>query len=287
MIRWPDELKKSLVQKQTVLYLGSGVSHNATDANGNHPKTWRSLIEYAMNSRGLSQNEKDVIQKYLDKDDLVFAGQLLKNMLGDDFYNFLESELNIRYNSAQIHDYLFNLDPLIVVTPNFDSIYDIYARSNDNTIAVYSYNKADSIVDNIRKLHRVIIKSHGSIEEVRDVIFSYSDYCNARTQYSLFYEVLDSLLTTKTFLFIGAGLNDPDIKMLLEDNKYKYQTLAKHFFVIPEDEIGEYEKTVYEETMGIHFLTFDKANNYVELMTSLQSLAQDVDNMANNSTSTL
>ena len=287
MIRWPDELKKSLVQKQTVLYLGSGVSHNATDANGNHPKTWRSLIEYAMNSRGLSQNEKDVIQKYLDKDDLVFAGQLLKNRLRDNFYNFLEAELNIRYNSAPIHDELFNLDPLIVVTPNYDTIYDSYARSIDHTIGVYNYKKANSIVDNIRKLHRVIIKSHGSIDEVRDVIFSYSDYCYARTHFSHFYEVLDSLLTTKTFLFIGAGLNDPDIKMLLEDNKYKYQTLAKHYFVIPDDEIGEYEKKVYEETMGIQFLTFDKANNYVELMTSLQSLAQDVDNMANNSTSTL
>lgn len=208
-------------------------------------------------------------------------------MLGDDFYNFLETELHTRYQSAHIHEDLFKIDPLIVVTPNFDTIYDSYARSNDNTIGVYSYKKVDAIVDNIRKIHRVIIKSHGSIDEVRDVIFSYSDYCKARTQYSLFYEVLDSLLTTKTFLFIGAGLNDPDIKMLLEDNKYKYQTLAKHYFVIPDDEIDEYEKQVYEETMGIKFLTFNRANNFEELMTSVHSLAQYVDTEINNSASPL
>ena len=282
---WPNELKNSLVKQQTVLYLGSGVSHNATDANGNHPKTWRSLIEFAMNNRGLSQDKKDVIQKYLDKEDLVFAGQLLKNMLGeDDFYNFLEGELKTNYRYASIHEDLFTLNQKIVVTPNFDTIYDSYAKSNDHTIGVYSYKQANSIVDNIRKIQMVIIKSHGSIDEVRDVIFSYSDYCNARTQYSLFYEVLNSLLTTKTFLFIGAGLNDPDIKMLLEDNKYKYQTLAKHYFVIPNDEIGEYEKTVYEETMGIKFLTFNKANGYEELMISLHSLADYVDGMSNNTT---
>lgn len=284
---WPDDLKNSLVRQQTVLYLGSGVSHNAIDANGNHPKTWRGLIEHAKTSRGLSDDKQNVIQKYIDKDDLVFAGQLLKNMLGDDFYNFLETELHTRYQSAHIHEDLFKIDPLIVVTPNFDTIYDSYARSNDNTIGVYSYKKVDAIVDNIRKIHRVIIKSHGSIDEVRDVIFSYSDYCKARTQYSLFYEVLDSLLTTKTFLFIGAGLNDPDIKMLLEDNKYKYQTLAKHYFVIPDDEIDEYEKQVYEETMGIKFLTFNRANNFEELMTSVHSLAQYVDTEINNSASPL
>ena len=280
---WPNELKKSLVQKQTVLYLGSGVSHNATDANGNHPKTWRSLIERAMDRPEISQDGKKVIQKYLDKDDLVFAGQLLKNMLGKDhFYSFLENELKTKYQHAPIHEDLFTLNQSIVVTPNYDTIYDNYARYYDNTIGVYKYNQADSIVDNIRKLQMVIIKSHGSIDVVRDVIFSYSDYCYARTHFSLFYEVLDSLLTTKTFLFIGAGLNDPDIKMLLEDNKYKYQTLAKHYFVIPEDEIGEFEKQVYEDAMGIQFLTFNRANNYEELMTSLHSLAQYVDNVTNN-----
>lgn len=42
---WPDDLILELARKRCVLFLGSGISANATDKDGKHPPTWRKFLE--------------------------------------------------------------------------------------------------------------------------------------------------------------------------------------------------------------------------------------------------
>lgn len=52
-------------------------------------------------------------------------------MLGrDEFVRLLKSEfLTPQYSQSKIHENIFLLDSRIVITPNFDQIYDVYAGS--------------------------------------------------------------------------------------------------------------------------------------------------------------
>lgn len=46
---WPEDLVLELARKKCVLFLGSGISANAVDADGHHPPTWRQFLEEGKN----------------------------------------------------------------------------------------------------------------------------------------------------------------------------------------------------------------------------------------------
>lgn len=87
------------------------------------------------------------------------------------------------------------------------------------------------------------------------MIFSQFDYAEARTKYSSFYQLLNALLLTHTFVFIGAGLNDPDIKLLLENYAFQYKTSRKHYFLIPKKQLNKEELEIYEDILNINFFS--------------------------------
>ncbi|MDH8045799.1 SIR2 family protein, partial [Klebsiella pneumoniae] len=67
-----------------------------------------------------------------------------------------------------------------------------------------------------------IIKIHGSIDDVSNIVFSRSQYIRlafGNENYSLF---LDSLLLNYTFLFVGFSMDDPAITSLMELYAYRY-----------------------------------------------------------------
>lgn len=76
---------------------------------------------------------------------------------------------------------------------------------------------------------------------------------------------------------MGAGLNDPDISLLLEDYNFKYGFARKHFFVIPNSELTKDERDIYETSMGLQFLEYDPRNNHSYLLESIKDLNQKVE----------
>ena len=67
----------------------------------------------------------------------------------------------------------------------------------------------------LRDNNDYIIKMHGSIDSPHLLIFSESDYAKARAKYTFYYEMLDASILSHTFMFIGCGLKDPNITLLL------------------------------------------------------------------------
>ena len=118
----------------------------------------------------------------------------------------------------------------------------------------------------------MILKIHGDISTPDKLIFTKVDYAKARTDHSCFYSIIEALLLTHTFVFIGAGLNDPDITLLLEDYNFKYGFTHKHYFVIPQKELTDVERKIYEDSMGLQFLEYDPKNNHTQLTECIQEL---------------
>ena len=61
MINWPSSLIKDIARRNCVLYLGSGVSHNSQNANGEHPMTWVEFLNNSTNNTDLSNKQKKEI----------------------------------------------------------------------------------------------------------------------------------------------------------------------------------------------------------------------------------
>mgnify|MGYP004445315317 CR=1 FL=1 len=123
------------------------------------------------------------------------------------------------------------------MTPCFDKIYETNAVSKSRgTIAVKNYYDTD-LADFIRNDQFIIIKNHGTIDVKDRIIFTQSDYAKTRIQNSDFYKIMEALILTHSFVFFGAGVNDPDIRLLFENYSCSYNLSRNHYFTIPEGEL--------------------------------------------------
>lgn len=276
-MKWPDKVVDVIARRQCVLFLGAGLSMNSVDANGNHPKSWEGFLKSALDDVA-DKAQKNFVKNAIRGGDYLLACELLKNSLGkDDFIELLKDEFERpRYGEAEIHRNIFNLDSRIVITPNFDKIYDTYAEhASSGTVHVKRYDETD-IADALRRNDRLILKMHGSIDAPTNVIFSQKDYAKARTENALFYKIVEALLLTHTFVFIGAGINDPDVRLLLENYSSMFHTAMPHYFITGKKTIKGREK-VYSEIFNLKFLTYDEKDNHKELADSIAELVDLVE----------
>lgn len=207
------------------------------------------------------------------------ACELLRKKLGDNEFDELLKNMfrGTGFEPAPIHEYVFKLDSRITITPNFDKIYDTYAQSKSRNTIVLKHYYDDDVVKYLRGRDSVIIKNHGTIDTTNKIIFTQADYARVRIENSDFYKIMEALILTHTFIFLGAGLNDPDIKLLFENYATTFHVSKNHYFVIPNNTYSDLELQVYKETMHLDFITYDPADNHKELSEGLKELDAKVE----------
>lgn len=280
MINWPSSLIDDIARRKCVIFLGAGISKNSQNDSGIRPKGWKEFLELGVSRIGSSTSKKKCILNCIKKNDYLLACELLKRAMGhDDFIELIKDEFQLpKFKPSTVHEDIFMLDSRIVITPNFDKIYDLYANTaSTGTINVKRYSESD-IADYIRKNERIILKIHGCISSPNELIFSKLDYARARTNFHNFYLILESLILTHTFIFFGAGINDPDIRLLLEDYAFRYKLTKKHQFIVPKNELSDDEFKIYSDSMNINFIKYDSKSNHKEFVDSLNILVKDVEN---------
>ncbi|MCC7467476.1 MAG: SIR2 family protein [Saprospiraceae bacterium] len=285
MIIWPKDLIEDVARRRSVIILGAGVSKNSVNRAGERPKDWEEFLRSACDE---TPNVKTEVIKLLKSKDYLTACEVIKKDLGrDDFNTILKREfLTAQFEKAEIHEHIYNLDSRIIITPNFDKIFDGYANaiSHGSTIIKQYYDT--DIADCIRRPERLIIKIHGSIDSPDNLIFTRKDYAEARVKHSSFYHIINALSITHTFIFIGCGLNDPDIRLILENYSFRFIQNRKHFMVLPKESISPKLQEIIGETMSLKIIPYESSNHHSKLTDSMKELKLLVeekrDELANN-----
>lgn len=181
------------------------------------------------------------------------------------------------FKPAPIHEAIYRLDSRIVLTPNFDKIYELHAqRESNGTVTTKSFTD-DDIAYHVRRADPIVIKLHGTIDKPNSIIFSREDYIEARSKYRDFYAIIESLIVTHTFLFLGCGLNDPDIQLLLEDYAKRFRYSSAHYFTIPYRSVRRPVLKVHEKALNLRFIPYDSKDNHRLLAEGLNELVDLVE----------
>jgi hypothetical protein len=274
MIKWPKEVVSDISRRRCVLFLGSGISMNSVNADGRRPKTWHAFLKSTLEEI----NPKSHINKLLNETDYLTACEVIKRELGkEEFTRIVREEFLTAYKPAEIHKRIFALDSRIVATPNFDKIYETYANSEANGSIVVKQHYDSDVISSIRGSGRIILKVHGTIDSPNNLIFTRAEYAEARTKYATFYEVLEALALTHTFVFLGCGVNDPDIKLLLEDTLFKHNSSRSHVMLLPKKALHDSVIAVIQDTMNLNIIQYSNKDNHKELLESINNLVQLVE----------
>ncbi|RXT08860.1 SIR2 family protein [Ammoniphilus sp. CFH 90114] len=269
-INWPDNLVEEIAYRRCVLFLGAGVSASAKNNEEQSPKKWGEFINDAIDLISTPTEEKlAFIRRMVDQGNYLLALQAIVDSCDPGRYaNYLRQNFSRpNFKASKLHEYIKSIDSKIVVTTNFDKIYENLCNEHGYTAANYSETK--KILTNLKTTENLIIKAHGTIDDVDSLVFTQKQYNEAKKKYPGFYNILNSLFLTNTVLFLGYSLNDPDINLILELVANSSSSSSPHYVVIKQGIDIEIKK-YWQECYNIYPLEYGpEYENFEENILSL------------------
>lgn len=268
---WPDALVGEVARRRCVLFLGAGVSASATDAEGCHPKTWSEFLRDAAALVADKTKVKAISGLIDDRRYLLALEAIAAESDTADYQYFLTREFNNPgFNASDLHKTILEIDSRIVITTNFDKIYERLCLSHGNEGYKVLPYYSNSLGDEIRSDTRIIIKAHGTIDDVQKMVFTKAEYHAAKRAHGGFYEMLRAIFLTHTVIFIGCSLDDPDLLLTLEDVRITASGTKPHYVLVREGKSTSWEYRDWHASYNIRALEYGP--DHTDLTLALQDL---------------
>lgn len=267
-----------LAERRCVVFMGAGVSAGSEGQQGKHPPTWPVLLERAT-ERVPSVEDRTTIEELLSKERFLDAAQVIHDALSAPDLELFLSEQFVSPNFAPcaMHEVVRDLDAKVVLTTNFDDIYDRLCVQDpaNQTYTVCRYYDTHA-VNALRSRNRLILKAHGCVTDPARIVLTRRQYADARRQHQGFFSVLDALVLTNTILFLGCGMvNDPAIQLLLENPRFSVPSSHPHYALIDNNWHPSIKEAI-AETHNLNFVEFP-ASDYQAAVEALRALLEQVD----------
>ncbi|GAA0193573.1 hypothetical protein GCM10008944_07950 [Cytobacillus oceanisediminis] len=275
-MKWPTELVEDIARRRAALYVGAGVSAGAEAPDGSRPPDWVKFLTEA--NKKLDRRVPSATIRDLIKDrDLLTACELLKSALDESWPEVLKEQfLTPGFKPGPLHKAIHDLDLPVVLTPNFDTIYDRFAAAETSgATVVKNYWDADVPLV-LRRKYRAVLKVHGTIDEPSKMVFSRGDYAKMRAENRAFSELVGALFLTHTFVFIGTSLSDPDLRLFLEGHHHSHPQSPPHYMTTPKGEISPHVDESIRRNMNLKLIRYSPDDGHAELTELVNELVVEV-----------
>ena len=255
-----DQLRQVLVQDDTVLFIGSGISL------WSGLPSWSKLINELADFIDKAGGKADLIRDEARRGDPLQAAsygfdKLTKHQIGD----FIRSAC--RYGIAkphEIHRKIVSLGPRCFVTTNYDNLIEESLRlwQPDRFFRPPVTNRHLTETAEIVHARAIdfVFKPHGDAADSDSIVLTREQYRQllpgGERQAAL--ESVKMLLASRPVVYLGFGLRDPDFMYVrdLLSNTYKGGT-RDHYAIIADTTDGEAD--YWRRNYGIHLVSYPTA----------------------------
>ncbi len=225
-------------------FVGAGVS-----AVSKAPK-WSELIDVFCEKLGKEKKDRYTSEEYLSIPQKYYCS--INNDI-DEFYKIVESCFNKTELQPNIIHYLMcSLKPCNFITTNFD---DLIEKSVVQHCLHYKSVACDAEIGGING-DNYILKVHGDLAH-KNIVLKEEDYLNYSENFKLIETILKSIFSTNTVVFIGYGLNDYNIKLILNWAKFLLKdSFNTPIFIYTDNEELDKNDILYQESRGLKVLDY-------------------------------
>ena len=250
-----------------VIFVGAGVS-----ANSGLP-SWKALVE------NIAKEIDYEIEGTLSSDLMLRIPEYYYHYDPTDnkfnYYSFLESHLSEKdYTSNALDELIVNLLPHHIVTTNYDHLLENSNTANANAYQVV-FNDRGLLENNSQ---RYILKMHGDLIDSESIVLRETDYLQYEQSHPIISNYIKSLLADHVFLYVGYGLNDYNLNIIISWINYYYERYGinyKNNNYICVENANPFEEKRYS-SKGIQIIDLSQLNkNDVEKLNEGSGLTHD------------
>ena len=206
LAHFPKPLLEDLVNGRWLPVVGAGMSLNAKLPSPAKMPLWHEL------GKGFADELQDYSPTSVLDGISAYEHEFGRARLIERLAELLHLD---RAQPGPAHKEFCSLPFDIVCTTNFDFLlekqYDLERQDNRT---VHPVVDEDQLSINVGAAGTVLLKLHGDVRHPKRLVVTEDDYDGFLTNYPLIATYLSNLLITKTAVFIGYSLDDPDFRQI-------------------------------------------------------------------------
>jgi NAD-dependent SIR2 family protein deacetylase len=226
-----ESLFKHIRSEDVVLWVGAGFSGYAGYPVGNALRDQIAAV--------LQPEERKLVDPNLSLADLAEEFVRLKNGSKNELIRLVRTIYSKDPVSTKDHQALAAIPHIkTIITTNYDPLLERVYGERGNLIL------RESDISLLDKQKVNIIKIHGDLSDTESIVLTKSDYADFYRQdwSSPFWAYLATLMASRVVLFIGYGLEDPNIIAMFEHISKHLKRMRKeaYFVALPWQHIGSH-----------------------------------------------
>jgi SIR2-like domain len=234
--------------------------------------SWQNLltdmIDLCEKNTSITKSNAKIYKRQIKKGEnyLDIASVCAKELTKTEYDRFLQKHIDKEISFDDIpanYKELINLKPKIIVTTNFDKIPETLIAEN-NKFEVCNNQNISNCERYNKESRPFILKLHGCISSMNSIVFTNDDFqqiIHNKPDVKVF---MQSLFSTKTFVFIGFSFEDPNIANIFSLLKSIGLNTNPHYALI--SGIDNFKKTAKQDAFGVRIITYsspDKSHKEV------------------------
>jgi len=242
--QYVKDITESSRNGKLVFFVGAGVS-----TLSDYPQWWKLVDKFHEELYGYQKKGNYSADEYLRIPQIFF------NVKGESAYNdVLKDIFQVDKKPNPIHDKILAMNPKHIITTNYDNLIDTVCWKRGK---YYSVISAEEDVAHVTS-SRYLLKVHGDFRRGyngKNIVLKEDDYLNYEQDYPLISNLMKTIIATHTIVFIGYGLGDYNINMLLNwVKKLQKDSFHKPFFIRTDPFPIEKETLIYYENKGLKII---------------------------------
>jgi hypothetical protein len=272
----PVDLIESLKKERVGLYVGAGISQSVGLPGWS--ALLNDLIELAKKV-SYKPNEEFISNCYKlaeDPSKFLILAQELKDFLQDTFRKYIIDKFSDNCpEPSDLHRLLISFPYNFIITTNYDTLLEnAYVQVKMKQAKVYTFKDSPDIAYDLWNTRPFILKAHGDANKTQQgIILTEKDYRQILFQEKGYQSILQSLFTTKTVLFLGSSMSDPELKLLLSFIHSSFHGGGPtHYALISEKEMNQVEAESWRKNFNIQIIPYSPEDNHKEVHEFLNEL---------------
>ena len=246
-----NKLAQAIHIGKAVVYTGAGTSiPSGLPGWKNFLDDCLAQAEQADSSISASDRQYSQARSLLDEGDYLRSAALLHQIIGQGLEQYVWNTFGKACQPNPIHFAITRIPFSLAITTNYDRLLESAYKYRPN---VWTWRDPEALFSAIKHRRFSVVKIHGDVGNGPSLVLTKNQYRDLMHLNRAFNDCLVSLLSLRTFLFIGSSLNDSDLIQLMQSAKLLYgEDFGPHYAVTFSDEVDESLARLLKDSYNIH-----------------------------------